>query len=243
MRPVIRSRIQSAEGMPNAVVEFDEDMEFLSSALLNGGSRLSRSVMIMQVPKDHMCSEPKKEVVSRLKALGLPSDTVSFMTAAEVDYVFTESYASYEGAEMAAVVTAGLSNQVVAGEILENWEERHALSNERSKALRPGTINIIVVSSKPLTEVGKVNAIITATEAKTAALNYLGYKETGTTSDAVAIVSPAGENGIDFTGTGTSIGIATARAVKKAVATALMRRDDFPVGCTDKKKEKLREGI
>jgi adenosylcobinamide amidohydrolase len=102
--------------MPNAVVEFDEDMEFLSSALLNGGSRLSRSVMIMQVPKDHMCSEPKKEVVSRLKALGLPSDTVSFMTAAEVDYVFTESYASYEGAEMAAVVTAGLSNQVVGGD-------------------------------------------------------------------------------------------------------------------------------
>ncbi len=243
MRPAMRSRIQSAEGMPNAIIEFDEDMEFLSSAFLNGGSGTSRSVMIMQVPKDHMCSDPKGEVISRLKALGLPSDTVSFMTAAEVEYVFTEAYVKYEGAEMTAFVTAGLSNQVVAGDVLENWEERHALSNERSAALRPGTINTIVVSSVPLTEAGKVNAVITATEAKTAAMNYLGYKETGTTSDAVAVASPAGDNGVSFTGTGTPIGIAAARAVKKAVATALMRRDDFPLGYTEKKKEKLRGGI
>ena len=86
----------------------------------------------------------------------------------------------------------------------------------------------------------KVNAVIAATEAKTAAMNILGYKETGTTSDAVAIVSPKG-NSCFFAGTGSSHGIAAARAVRSGVCKALIKRDDFPVDMDDSTKANIRK--
>ncbi|MBR2394358.1 MAG: adenosylcobinamide amidohydrolase, partial [Candidatus Methanomethylophilaceae archaeon] len=148
---------------------------------------------------------------------------------------------SYKNKTEYAVVTAGLSNQVIAGDELLDWETRHALSLKRSEALyHPGTINVMAVFQEELDLPAKVNAVIAATEAKTAAMNILGYKETGTTSDAVAIVSPKG-NSCFFAGTGSSHGIAAARAVRSGVCKALIKRDDFPVDMDDSTKANIRK--
>ena len=71
-------------------------------------------------------------------------------------------------------------------------------------------------------------------------MNILGYQETGTTSDAIAIVSPLGEDS-NYAGTGSYLGIAMARAVRDGVAKALIIRDDFPVGTDDGSKQRIRE--
>ncbi|MDR2698648.1 MAG: phosphatidylglycerophosphatase A, partial [Candidatus Methanoplasma sp.] len=114
------------------------------------------------------------------------------------------------------------------GELLENWEERYRISQERYRMLVGGTINVIGISPVPLTDAAKANILMTMTEAKSAAMGILGYKETGTTSDAIAIVSPAGENRERNAGTGVPLGISMARSVKAAVISNLVKRGDFP---------------
>lgn len=218
--------LSSYEGSDVAVIRLKEKMEVLSSAVLNGGDSVTSCLFIMEVPKNYMCDDPVEHAEKVRRGLGLPPDSVGFMTAAEVRYVFNTKLTEYSGASAFAAVTAGLSNQVIAGDILEDWDRRSKLSLERSKALHAGTINIVGILSIPMTQAAKVNIIIAMTEAKTAALNSLGYKETGTTSDAIAIVSPIGSPKEEYAGTGTSIGIAMARSVKECVRTALIRRGD-----------------
>ncbi len=233
------SELMHHNGIPVQVVRFQEEMEVLSSAISGGGRSSTRTVMFMQVPKGYFCESPLDDLASIREGLGLPEDTVCFMTAAEVEYVFNVAAHEYEGTAAFAAVTAGLSNQVVAGEVLEDWERRHALSEERSRRMMAGTINIMAVSSVPLTDEGLVNAVIAVTEAKTAALNIMGYRETGTTSDAVAILCPKGV-GSPYAGTGTDIGIAMARAARDGVLKALMIRDDFPEGTDDGRRAEVR---
>jgi alpha-ribazole phosphatase CobZ len=159
---------------------------------------------------------------------GIPEHAVGFMTAAEVKYVFSTVETDYEGCVTFAAVTAGLSNHVVAGELLENWEERFRISQERYRMLVGGTINIIGISSVPLTDAAKINIMMPIIEAKSAAMGILGYRATGTTADAVAIVSPIGDNRADYAGTGVPLGISMARSVKAAVISNLVKRGDFP---------------
>ena len=226
---------------PVQVVRFKNEMEILSSTIYGGGLTKSSTIIIIQVPKNYCCENPIDDVIEIIKNLNLPKNTVGFMTAAEVEYVFNVKHGVCKDSEAYAIVTAGLSNQVIAGDELLDWETRHQLSLKRSaKLYKAGTINTIVVSPLKLSPAGKVNAVIASTEAKTAAMNILEYKETGTTSDAIAIVSPIGSE-IDYAGTGSNQGIAMARAVRDAVCTALIIRDDFPENIDDRRKQQIRE--
>ncbi len=220
------SEILSYEGYDVAILRFKEKMEVLSSAVHNGGNTVTNCLFIMEVPKNYSHDDPKQHAAQLCKALELPPHSVGFMTAAEVRYVFNTQLNEFSGTKASAAVTAGLSNHVVAGEILKDWDRRSKLSRERNRLLHAGTINIIGVSHLPMTQAAKINILIAITEAKTAALNSLGYRDTGTTSDAVAIVSPIGDNRENYAGTGTPLGIAMARAVKDGVKTALINRGD-----------------
>jgi len=214
--------------MATAVIRLSERMEVLSSAVLNGGHNVTDTLFIMQVSHGYNSSNHMGDILQVREKYDLPEDSVGFMTAAEVKYLFSVSEKEHEGVTTFAAATAGLSNHVVAGELLDNWEERFRISQERYRMLIGGTINIIGVSPFPLTDAAKINLMIPLTEAKSAAMASLGYKETGTTSDAMAIVSPIGEPRINFSGTGTPLGIAMARSVKEAVASNLIKRGDFP---------------
>jgi len=215
------------------VVRFKERMEALSSAVVGGGDSFTSAVFIMQVPKNYMDSDPKATAARVRDGLGLSKDAVGFMTAAEVDYVFNVQEGEYNGTVVEAIATAGLSNHTIAGDVLENWDERAVIADLRAKEMmsrpKPGTINIIVVSPVPLTMEGKVNMMIPLVEAKTAALNECGFRETGTSSDSMAVVCPIGRERADYAGTASDVGIAAARAVRKAVGYALEIRGEHPV--------------
>lgn len=225
----MRTEIRIFEGAPVGIAHFDEEMECISCAVLNGGVTKTHALFIMQVPKDYCTSSPAEDAMRVRDGLGLPQDAVGMMTAAEVDYVFNSATAEYGGTEVAAIATAGLSNHVVAGDVLDNWPYRHELSLARGRRMLGGTINIAVVSPVALTMEGKVNLMIPLVEGKTAALNAAGYYETGTTSDSMAVISPQGGQRFVYAGTGSNLGIAAARAVRKAVGYALARRLEHPV--------------
>ena len=207
-----------------AVITLSEKMEVLSSAILNGGHTVTDTFMIMEVPKNYDDRKPLEHIKRVCKELKLPDNTVGFMTAAEVRNVTSKVEEKYNGVKTVAVVTAGLTNIITAGDVIENWDER---MEKRESRTRPGTINIIAFSPVALSDIAKVNSFIVITEAKTASLNSFGYKETGTTSDAMAIVSPMNGKREDYTGTGTDIGISMARSVKEAVRSAIIKREDF----------------
>ena len=190
---------------------------------------MTDTLFIMQVPHTFEMFDPMPVIEGSRDRLRLPKDSVGMMTAAEVKHVFSSIRSEYDGVETLAAVTAGLSNQVVAGDLLENWEGRKKISMERYRALLAGTINIIGVSPVPLNCEGKINLVMAMTEAKTAALNTLGYRETGTTSDSIAVVSPRGGERERYAGTGTSLGISMCRSVKAGVISNLVKRGDYPV--------------
>ena len=228
MKYIKETKILEDGEMATAVIRLSERMEVLSSAVLNGGHNVTDTLFIMQVSHGYNSNDHMGDILQVREKYDLPEDSVGFMTAAEVKYLFSVSEKEHEGVTTFAAATAGLSNHVVAGELLDNWEERFRISQERYRMLIGGTINIIGVSPFPLTDAAKINLMIPLTEAKSAAMASLGYKETGTTSDAMAIVSPIGEPRINFSGTGTPLGIAMARSVKEAVASNLIKRGDFP---------------
>ena len=240
----VKTRIEYVDGWSVAVIEFDERMDVLSSCFLNGGFAETSTMVIIQVDPEYF-HDPVADAKKVLEELKLPSDTVCFMTAAEVYQVFTKERVNHNGYDCLALVTAGLSNQVVAGEEILDWDQRKILSKERHKRIAElyppaGTINIIGVVSEPMTDSAKVNAFIPITEAKSAAMHDLGYKETGTTSDAIAIVCPKKGNVQNYAGTGFGFGLSLAKAVRSAVRKSLIKRLDFPVDMSEAEIAELR---
>ena len=222
------TEIRQVGGMAVGILRFREPMEVLSCAILNGGRSVTSAFFIMGVSRDYDNDDPASHAASIRDILGLPEDSVGMMTAAEVDRVFNVAVGEYNGIAVEAVATAGLSNQVVAGDVLDNYPERRVVSDRRASHIA-GTINIAIISPEPLTDEGRVNMFIPLVEAKSAAMADRGYRETGTTSDAMAVVSPVGGSRVSYTGTGSDIGIAAARAVRAAVGNALESRGEHPV--------------
>ncbi|MEY9092821.1 adenosylcobinamide amidohydrolase [Paenibacillus sp. RC84] len=122
----------------------------------------------------------------------------------------TAASAADTGIAVSAWVTVGYSNKARAGRGLP------------ASALFPGTINIIVAVEGELTDEAMVNAVITATEAKAAALQDLGVAlddgsgATGTTTDAVLIASTQRGRLHRYAGTATYLGHMIGRSVYEA---------------------------
>ncbi len=229
MKTIKTCEVVECQGLSVGVVRFSETMEAMSCAILNGGTTEADAMFIMQVPHDYNHDNPMAHAASIRDELGLPKNSVGMMTAAEVGYVFNKQEQEYEGFTVGAICTAGLSNHVVAGDVLDDWHSRHLVSLARAAKMMAGTINIALVTEVPLTEVGKINMFMPLVEGKSAAMGDLGFKETGTSSDAMAIFSPKVGDRIDYTGIGSYIGIAAARASRAAVRCALTIRGEHPV--------------
>lgn len=223
------------EHMGTAVIRFTEKMEVLSCAPLNGGHALTDTVFIMQVPPMYCNDDFVGDLEAKRDLYGLPADSVGFMTAAEVAYVFTTAEEPSNDTCVFAAATAGVTNAVCAGDELTDWEGKAVRSLEIHNRLIGGTINIIAVSPIPLTDTGKMNMAIPVIEGKAMGMRDSGYMETGTTSDAFAVVCPASGERSDFAGTGTDLGISTARSVRKALKGCLTKRGEHPSGpcCAD----------
>jgi adenosylcobinamide amidohydrolase len=195
----------------------------MSSGVLGGGLGPREWVLNAQVPGVYRRTDPAAHLAGLAAGLGLDGPGVGLLTAAQVSDLVQRA----DGGVHAAV-TVGLRVPTWAAapeggcdpELAPIWDlgtEPGPLP-EPAPPWRPGTINIVVAVPVPLAPAAFVNAVVTATEAKSQAVAEAGFPGTGTASDAICVAAPAGTAAAeDFTGPRSPWGARIARAVHSAV--------------------------
>jgi len=142
------------------------------------------------------------------------------MTAASMDS-FRMAKKSEQGIDIAVLVTSGLSNPRRVGDLAEH----RSMTTSSTKV---GTINIVIVTSAILTGAASVEALLIATEAKSAALQEAGIKSpvsnllaTGTGTDSVAIISGHGPETVNYCGKHVLYGEILGRMVTDTVKSSI----------------------
>ena len=151
------------------------------------------------------------------KVIGKNEATASFLfTGADMDNLAVKT-AKFREMQVYALVTAGVRSNAVR------------MSQDSGNYYEPGTINIIILTNMKLTDRAMTRAIISATEAKTAALldldirssyNAKEYRATGTGTDNIIVVQGAGTM-IDNAGGHTKMGELIAKSVYEGVKEAV----------------------
>lgn len=207
---------------PNGIaVRGMDNYRCATSAFYNGGIREASTILNRRVPLTYLCDDPVREMRAYLEGAGMDSDrTIGLLTAAKLTHasIVDESGDMYR---LAVCTTAGTRNAAKAG-----------MKRETYPAYYPGTINTIVMVDARMTDGAMLNAMMTATEAKSAALRDADIRDeaepslhaTGTTTDACVIaVSQRADHPVvhAYAGCASAIGNAIGRLVYASVAEAV----------------------
>ena len=203
----VRSRQEGGRSFPVLVWRASAPMRMVASAPHGGGLGVRRWGVNAQVPAGYGRRDPDHHLSKLGVSLGLPGRGVGMLTAADVRAV---SCIDESGVEVAA--TVGLGHPT--------WAAAPDVSRPVSLV---GTINLVVLLPERLSDAALVNAIATATEAKTQALWESGVRGTGTPTDAVCIVCPEDGAPNAFGGPRSVWGARLARAVRSAVLSGMAR--------------------
>ncbi len=199
-----RSRREAGRDLPVLVWRFAAPARTIASAPHGGGLGTRRWVLNAQVPASYGRRDPDVHLARLGVSLGLAGRGVGMLTAADVRRV---AAASDGGVEVAA--TVGLGNPT--------W----AAAPDRGRPLSHiGTINVLAFVPERLSDAALVNAVATATEAKSQALWERRVGATGTATDAVCIACPTEGRPHHFGGPRSVWGSRLARAVHAAVRAA-----------------------
>ena len=155
------------------------------------------------------------------QVIGKSEDEVSFIfTGANMDNLAVKQK-QFKDMKVYALVTAGVKSNAVR------------MSVDEGRFYEPGTINIILLTNMKLSQRAMTRAIISATEAKTAALQDfdirssctpLIHQATGTGTDNIIVVEGKGSQ-IDNAGGHTKMGELIAKAVYEAVQEAVYKQN------------------
>ena len=160
--------------------------------------------------------------------LGLdPERCTGLSTAASMDNVSIQTMA-YEDFTVTAIVTGGICNN--GGRIGDPavWHEKNGISAQ----VPPGTINIILHIDANLEEGTLARALVSCTEAKTAAIQELlapsrysrGLATGSGTDGTIVVCNPQSETCLTNAGKHSKLGEYIGKTVKKAVKEALYRQ-------------------
>lgn len=185
----------------------------LSSAIVGGGYTRTRHIINVNVDKNFVTKNPKAWLRSLANEMEIGESFIGLMTAVKLRkarFVFFES----DGLGVGSLITAGVGNATSAG-VTPPF------------SYRPGTINTILLLDAHLTRAAMLNAVITATEAKSAVLkerNVLtpdGDPATGTSTDTVTVACTGNGPLQSYAGAVTTIGWLIARAVRQSLEESL----------------------
>jgi adenosylcobinamide hydrolase len=177
----------------------------ISSAPLGGGVGLRQWVLNVQVPHDYDGAVPALHLAELAAAFGLTGSGIGMMTAVDVR---TASMVCQEGVSVDA--TVGVTGPQWAAAEDEGGDAGLSLPTV-------GTINVVITLPERLSDAALVNAVSTATEAKSQALWEAGVGGTGTATDAVCVLCPPDGTGHAYGGPRSLWGARLARAVHRAV--------------------------
>ncbi|HEX6452518.1 MAG TPA: adenosylcobinamide amidohydrolase [Trebonia sp.] len=214
MRLEIHWRTENGKRLPAALWRADPGYRMISSGITGGGIGPRAWVLNAQVPGGYGRTDPAAHLAEIAGELNLTGTGVGMLTAAQVTDVVERDD---EGVWAAA--TVGLRVPTWAAAPPGAVDPELAPDVQRASAVPPpGTINVIVTVPVALSDAAYVNAVTTATEAKTQAVIEAGYSGTGTATDAICVGAPrADETPQDFTGPRSLWGARIARAVHAAV--------------------------
>ena len=207
--------IQVVVGPEAVVVIAMTPLSVVSSAAVGGGFGRARAIVNLHVPKNYPCDDPAGDVARFCRARGIPEPYVGLLTSAWTEKAAMATETS-KGVTALAVATVGLGNPVGAG-------------GSPVAAWQPSTINTIVVLDADPTPPAMVNAVMTATEAKTLALIGAGVRSpegalaSGTSTDAVVIAATGRGARHRFGGPVSDLGWVVARAVRAALDDGIRR--------------------
>lgn len=185
------------------------DFEAVSTGL-NGGRARVRYLFNKQVPRTFNPPNPGKFIQNAALELGIEGPNFGLLTAVKMEYlqIIKDEY-------LTVFITAGVSNA------------------SSFRAEKVGTINIILISEKKLSETALMGAIITATEAKGLLLLEKGYNFLGTNTDAIIVAYENEKDSefrdceeIPYAGSGTEFGKKITQAVIKGVRAGLDLRGE-----------------
>jgi adenosylcobinamide amidohydrolase len=185
----------------------------LSSAIIGGGYTRTNHIININVGKNFLCDDPGAWLLTKAHEMGIHTNFIGLLTAVKMEKARIVTLQDGE-LTVSALVTAGVSNASCAG-----------VTPPFSPA--PGTINIILLLDADLTQAAMLNAVITATEAKTAVLQARNVRTandepaTGTSTDTVTIAATGSGKTQDYAGPVTAIGWLIARTVRAALVSSL----------------------
>ena len=209
-------------------VELNPASWVLSSAIFGGGYRLVDHIVNLKVPENFdgrkSGFEPPATTLARYcSRMGLGGSAVGMMTSASMT-TFRAAIRRHKGVGVMCLVTAGVSNARQAGDPAE-------FRRFNEPPGKTGTINTIILTNAHLTKGALVEAIMTATEAKSVVLHKLGVTSrstgapaSGTGTDAIAVVNGWGPVDIHFSGKHVLFGEMLALAVIEALTNSLADR-------------------
>jgi adenosylcobinamide hydrolase len=170
-----------------------------------------------------------------------PALAAMMQTAANVNYAAVVA-ASDLNVTVTAVVTAGVHGNAACAGDPASWRETE--TGWEKVAAVPGTINTMVLINRALTEGALARAVITMTEAKSAALQRLAVRSlysadfaTGTGTDQYCVaarLNSNGDAGKEFTSTSphSKLGELIGAAVRDATLEALRWQNGLEVSTT-----------
>lgn len=186
------------------VWRFGSPVEAISSAPVGGGWGRIDWVANIGVTARYARTDLAAQSREVAGALGLLGCGATCMTAVDVT-----SWTTGLDDEVRADATVGVSKPT--------W----AADADGAISSAPGTINLVVQLPVALQPAAAVNAVMTATEAKSQALLEHAVPGTGTASDAVVITWPVDADRVDFAGPRSAWGARIARAVHRSVSAGL----------------------
>ncbi|WP_238429239.1 adenosylcobinamide amidohydrolase [Frankia nepalensis] len=200
---------------PVLVWRFAEPARMISSAVLGGGLARGEWVVNAEVTHDYRRDDPAGHLGDIVAELGLPVGAgAGLMTAADVR-------------RMCGAIDGGVRCDATVGLAYPTWAAAPDGLAPLAARWRPGTVNLVCLLPVWLSDAALVNAVVTATEAKSQALLEAGVPGTGTASDAIVVCCPDGPAerwpGVEYCGPRSPWGARLARAVHAAVAEGTAR--------------------
>lgn len=195
---------------PHLVASFNAPQRMLSWSLTKPGFRTAQQVVWLEVRNADL--PPSLDPVAGIEALMAGAgfaDAICLVTSRDITRHHLAS-STVEDATATSVATVGLSNGERVG---RRCSEPVPV---------PGTINVLVHVSCPLSEAALIETVSIATEARTAAVLDSGVRRegvavTGTGTDCIVVASPVGRDEARFAGLHTAIGEAVGDAVYRSV--------------------------
>jgi adenosylcobinamide hydrolase len=205
----------------------DAPLKTVSSAFHNGGIKETRVILNIEVAKGYgdikLHMDPGAFISESAKKLDVKEDFVAMVTAACVD-IFALSSKRDGDIGVSVIATAADKAGNTCDHAESSGEEIHA------EVVEKGTINIIVIIDANPNDACLVSSIITATEAKTAALleldirsRYSGDAATGTITDAIVCAETGRGEQIVFGGPASKLGQLVGSCTRQAVKEAIMK--------------------